>query len=287
MATRRAERAEAPAHFAGHISLGTFAGHNRRAQSLGTIAGHISPKLAGQTRSKGAMSVRPVGIPVRVAVSAWAAGALAVGGSLLFLAADVGVHAEVPAAAPLEIVPLPPGRLPDGREEAGTLHVTPQRVRASLPVPHAPAVYGWGTVRLDAEPLQDELTVRTIVDAPTHARRWTTRCEVLLRIDGNEVRAQAQPVGTRLKSGVFYDAVRFELGIDTVRRLSRAEHIEGTLCGDPLTLLPTQRETLGRFVQGFDDLALPALPSRETPCERMPTDPDEPIDDPDTFLEPA
>jgi hypothetical protein len=152
---------------------------------------------------------------------------------------------------------------------------------------HEPSLYGWGTLRLDAEPLEDEVTVRTIVDAPMQARRWTSQCEVVLAIDGLEVRAQATPVGTRLKSGVYYDAVRFELGIDTVRRLARAERVEGTVCGDPLTVPPVQRTTLESFVEGFDDLALPVMPPIETEIEIMPTDPDEIVDDPDAYLEPA
>jgi hypothetical protein len=179
------------------------------------------------------------------------------------------------------------GRLPDGRDEAGSFAITPERVRASLPIRHEASLYGWGTLRLDAEPLEDEITVRTIVDAPTASRRWSTQCDVVLYVDGAEVRSRAQPVGSRLKSGAYYDAIRFELGIDIVRRLARAEHVEGTLCGAPLALSPVQRSTLERFVEGFDDIALPVLPSIETEVERMPTDPDEIVDDPDAYLEPA
>lgn len=230
------------------------------------------------------------GVPMPLALSVWAGGALAVGLSLLVLASDREVRAEAPTvldpsrvAAPL----LRAGRLPDGREEAGTLSLGSERVRASLPMRHEPSLYGWGTLRLDAEPLEDEVTVRTIVDAPMHERRWTSQCEVRLDLDGVEVRAQATPVGTRLKSGVYYDAVRFEIGIDTVRRLARADRVEGTVCGDPLTVSPVQRATLESFVEGFDDLALPVMPPIETELEIMPTDPDELLDDPDSYLEPA
>lgn len=265
---------------------------------------HFGPKVFSPARFQGAMSgavpwlsSRSRGVPMPVAVSVWTAGALAVGLSLAVLAADPNVLAEVPTERGLSdhdgamealTAPSPRGsRLPDGRDEAGTFSVGAERVRASLPMRHEPSVYGWGTVRLDAEPLSDEVTVHTIVDAPMAARRWTSQCEVVLDIDGTVVRATARSVGTRLKSGVFYDAVRFDLGIDTVRRLARADRVEGTVCGDPLTVLPAQRATLERFVEGFDDLALPVMPSIETELEIMPTDPDELLDDPDTYLEPA
>ncbi len=240
------------------------------------------------------------GVPMPVAVSVWTAGAAAVALALLVLGAGDDVRAEAPlhtlslaphslasaslgARAPL----LRQGRLPDGRDEAGTFTIGAEHVRASLPMPHEPSIYGWGTLRLDAEPLTDEVTVRTIIDAPMQHRRWISQCEVVLDIDGAVVRVPANPAGARLKSGVFYDALRFELGIDTVRRLARADRVAGTVCGDPLTMLPAQRATLESFVEGFDDLALPVLPPIETELEIMPTDPDEFLDDPDTYLEPA
>lgn len=233
------------------------------------------------------MRGRRDGIPVPVAVSAWAVACVAMGLALFLLGIDRDARADAPSAhasvAPVTV----PGRLPDGRDEAGSFAVTPDRVRASLPIRHEASLYGWGTLRLDAEPLEDEITVRTIVDAPTATRRWRTQCDVVLFVDGAEVRARAQPVGSRLKSGAYYDAIRFELGIDTVRHIARAEHVEGTLCGAPLALSPAQRSTLERFVEGFDDIALPVLPSVETEIERMPTDPDEILDDPDAYLEPA
>jgi hypothetical protein len=232
------------------------------------------------------------GIPVPLALSAWAAACVAVGLALFLLGVERDVRADAPSAPPsapgtVAASTAVAGRLPDGREEAGSFAVTAERVRASLPIRHEASLYGWGTLRLDAEPLEDEITVRTIVDAPTASRRWSTACDVVLHVDGTEVRSRAQPVGSRLKSGAYYDAIRFELGIDTVRRLARAEHVEGTLCGAPLDLSPAQRATLEGFVEGFDDIALPVLPSIETEIERMPVDPDEVLDDPDTYLEPA
>lgn len=230
------------------------------------------------------------GVPMPVAVSVWAGGALAVGLALFVLGADRDVRAEAPTILVTSHPPAPllrAGRLPDGRDEAGTFSLGGDHVRASLPMRHEPSLYGWGTVRLDAEPLEDEVTVRTIIDAPMEHRRWIAQCDVVLDLDGTEVRTRATPVGTRLKSGVFYDAVRFELGIDTIRRLAQADRVEGSVCGDPLTVSPAQRATLESFVEGFDDLALPVMPPIETELEIMPTDPDEILDDPDSYLEPV
>lgn len=223
------------------------------------------------------------GIPVSVALAAWSACAALVS-SLVLLGDDS--HADATPAVGVARTATA-GRLPDGRDEAGSLAVTAERVRASLPIRHAASLYGWGTLRLDAEPLEDEIRVRAIVDVPTRARRWSAPCDLALRVDGVEVRARAQPVGSRLKSGAYFDAVRFELGIDAVRRLARAGEIEGTLCDDPLLLGPAHRPTLSGFVESFDGIALPAVPSVETARERMPTDPDELPDDPDAHLEPA
>ncbi|MBX7195815.1 MAG: hypothetical protein K1X94_27420 [Sandaracinaceae bacterium] len=243
-------------------------------------------------REMHARGTTPRGIPMRVAVSVWVAAFALVGGSLVLLGVEGRVQAEgapgLPTVPTLTATHVARTTLPDGRDEAGTLTISGDRIRAALPVRHEASLYGWGTVRLAADPLEDEVFVRTIVDAPTERRRWSAQCDVVLHVDEREVRVRAESVGTRMKSGVFYDALRFELGIDTVRALARAREVSGSVCGDPLVLSPAQRATLERFVEGFDAMALPpAVPPIETEIEIMPTDPDEVLDDADTYLEPA
>lgn len=233
-------------------------------------------------------------IPVPVAVSVWAGGAGLLAAALLLAGAD-GPRAMADApGAPVASAQGAAGalggvgaRLPDGRDEAGSTSLSRGHLRASLPWQNDAAAWGWGTVRLDAEPTEDEITVRTIVDAPTSARRWTARCELRVEIDGDEVRAAAEPVGTRMKSGGYYDALRLELGIDVVRRMASAGTVRGEICGDPFELPEVQRETLRTFVEGFDGLALPTAPPREEPPALAPVDPEELVEDPDTYLEPA
>jgi hypothetical protein len=230
-------------------------------------------------------------IPVRVAVSVWAGGAGLLAAALLLAGADgpramADVEGTLGAALP-EDTAEGGARLPDGRAEAGSTSLSHGHLRASLPWQNDAAAWGWGTVRLDAEPTEDEITVRTIVDAPTSSRRWASRCELRVEIDGDEVRAAAEPVGTRMKSGGFYDALRLELGIDVVRRMVHARTVRGEICGDPFELPEVQRETLRAFVEGFDALALPDPPAREEPPVLAPVDPEELVEDPDLYLEPA
>ena len=226
-------------------------------------------------------------VPVRVAVSVWVGGAAAVGLALLLLGAQGGARAEAPVAVSSPVAPPITARLPQVRSEAGEVASSRGHVRASLPYRNDASIFGWGTVRLHSEPTADEVTVRTIIDAPTEQRRWAARCDVVLSLDGAEVRVPAQPAGTPMKAGGFYDALRLELGIDTLRRISSADVVTGDVCGDPLEITPAQRATIRGFVERFDALALPVAPSLETEPELAPVDPEEPVEDPDTYLEPA
>ncbi|GAB4196136.1 MAG: hypothetical protein OHK0013_03060 [Sandaracinaceae bacterium] len=230
-------------------------------------------------------------IPVPVALSVWGGGA----GVLALALVLSGLSAREPEPS-VDVVSrqatasAPSGagrRLPDGRDEAGSLTSARGHLRASLPWANDAAVYGWGTVRLDAEPEENELTVRTIVDVPTRARRWSAACELRVDVDGTEVRVAAQPVGTRLKGGDFYDALRLEVGIDVLRRMARAHTVRGEICGDPFELPEVQRATLRAFVERFDALALPVAVPREERVPLAPADPEEIVEDPDALLEPA
>jgi hypothetical protein len=230
-------------------------------------------------------------IPVPVALSVWGVGARLLALALVLAGLSPNAHASSEAqhgsGADVSDTQATGRRLPDGRDEAGDLSSGRGHVRASLPWANDAAVYGWGTVRLDAAPMENEITVRAIVDAPTSARRWSAPCELRVDVDGTEVRAAARPVGTRLKGGAFYDALRLELGIDVLRRMARAEAVRGEICGDPFELPEVQRATLRAFVDRFDELALPVAPPRESPPEVAPVDPEQRVEDPDTFLEPA
>lgn len=165
--------------------------------------------------------------------------------------------------------------LPDGRPLSGRVRIeeapnTLPALRAEVPwsVPHT--LYGWGSVRLFAHPRENELTVSTIVDAPSPAARWSATCEVRVSLDGSSpLPITASYVGAPMHGGV-YDAVRMELPIETVRAMASAHDVRGTICGDPFVLDAAQRGTLEDFVHHFDLLARPDRVPHETPAQMGP-----------------
>ncbi len=219
---------------------------------------------------------RDVRVPTPLAYAVWASG---VALSLALLAQAV----DEPKAMPTVAAPALVARA--AHDEHGHVEQTREHLRATLPWSNAHSVWGWGNVRFSAEPRMDEIGVITIVDAPRTARVWTNRCEVRLFVDGEEARVRAEPVGSRMTTGEFFDALRMEIGIDVLRRMSHAEEVHGDLCGEPFALPMAQRETLRAFVEAFDGMAMPIRGIEETEVESSPVDPDEIVDDPDTFLE--
>jgi len=200
--------------------------------------------------------------------------------SLVLLLGAVDETKAMPRAATPQTEALTPIH-----DEQGHIEQTAEHLRATLPWANAHSVWGWGNVRFSAEPRMDEIGVITIVDAPRTARVWTTRCEVRLFVDGEEARVGAEPVGSRMTTGDFFDALRMEIGIDVLRRMSRAQEVHGDLCGEPFALPVAQRETLRGFVEAFDGMAMPSSVMEETEVESAPVDPDALWEDPDTFLE--
>lgn len=217
-------------------------------------------------------------IPTWLALGVWAGGS----GLLLTLLLGAVAREEAPSAEPTPPAPLHTVVAP---RDATRLEQTSEHLRATLPWSNPHSLWGWGNLRFSAEPRLDEIGVITIVDAPRSARVWTGHCEVRLWVDGEEAHLRAEAVGSRMKTGDFFDAIRMEIGIDVLRRMARAEEVRGDLCGEPLTLPTAQREALRAFVNAFDAMAMPNLPSDETELELAPADPDEVIEDPDTFLE--
>jgi hypothetical protein len=219
----------------------------------------------------------PVRVPTWLAFAVWAFGAA------LPLTLLVGAVAreEVPS---IPDAPPPPTLTPVPIEQ-GRMEQTREHLCATLPWENAHSLWGWGNVRFSAEPRLDEIGVITIVDAPRTARVWTSPCEVRLEVDGEVARVRAEPVGSRMKTGDFFDAIRMEIGIDVLRRMAHAREVHGDLCGEPFALPSSQRETLRGFVEAFDGMAMPRATSNETEVELAPVDPDEVIEDPDLFLE--
>jgi hypothetical protein len=173
--------------------------------------------------------------------------------------------------------PEPVALLPDGRPIGGRLRVEEApanpALRAELPWANDATLYGWGSVRLSARPREDELTVRLIVDAPAPRRRWARECEVRLAGEGGAVTHRAAFAGRPMEGGASYDAIRIELPIEEVRRLTTASGLGGSVCGDRLVLGPAQLATLRAFVSEFDELATRRRPSRATEASRAPEDP--------------
>lgn len=186
--------------------------------------------------------------------------------ALLVLCACFGVAPPQPTAAGLQGVGAPPlegWTALEGIETAPTL-------RAEVPWSNDASLLGWSALRVWGRPRQDELRVSAILDAPSHARRWGALCPVEIRADGERaIRTTGAYIGRPMSRGV-YDAVRIDVGIDELRAVARARHVEGSVCGDRLELGDAQRDTLRRFVDSFDDLAVPRGPTRGATIERGP-----------------
>lgn len=197
----------------------------------------------------------------------------------------LGASAEPPSVGlpPRAVPPAVSERaitLPDGRPLSGRIRIeeapnTLPALRAEVPwsVPHT--LYGWGSVRLFAHPRENELTVSTIVDAPSPSARWSSACEVSVTLDGAPLPLSASYIGAPMHGGV-YDAIRMELPIETVRAMARAHEVRGTICGDTFVLDDAQRGTLADFVRHFDLLARPDRVPHETPAQTGPHEPDLP-----------
>lgn len=160
--------------------------------------------------------------------------------------------------------------LPDGSPVSGWTRVegvaSAPELRAEVPWPNRGSMLGWGAMRVWGRPLEDVIRVSAIVDAPARARRWAASCEVRLDADGRAIEARGGYVGRPMSGGV-YDAVRIDLGIEDLRAIARAHRVEGVVCGDPFVLEAPQRATVRRFVESFDDLAVPHGPTRPEPIE--------------------
>lgn len=124
------------------------------------------------------------------------------------------------------------------------------------------ALYGYGALSLWAQPDSDEIHVVALVDAPARRARWQQCRQAQLDIDGEALPFAARYVG-RAMNGAVYDAVRLELGIEAVRRMSKAHDLTATVCGDRVALSSAQRRSLVRFVSVFDRLAAPVRPEEE------------------------
>jgi len=167
--------------------------------------------------------------------------------------------------------------LPDGRPLGGRLRLASEHLptlRAELPWSNDASLYGWGSVRVVGRPRIDDLRVRVIIDAPTAARRWGSVCALHLEGEAGSVERSAAYVGQPMDGGAMYDAIRVEMTIEEVRRLAAASHIEGSVCGDRLTLGPEPLATLRAFVAQFDELATRTRRARATEVLTAPEDPD-------------
>jgi hypothetical protein len=151
------------------------------------------------------------------------------------------------------------------------LEVRPERpeqppLELRLRYQNSAALFGTGSLSFWARPSTDEIRVGAVVDAPARSTRWAGCREVTLYIDGAALPLAARYVGRAMDSGV-YDAVLLHLGIHELRRMARARHVSGSVCGDPLELSAAQRRTLARFVTFFDRLAAP-VPLEDAPLFR-------------------
>lgn len=181
----------------------------------------------------------------------------------------------LPTAVAQRSVTLPDGRPLSGRVRIEEAPNTLPALRAEVPWSVPDTLYGWGSVRLFAHPRENELTVSTIVDAPSPSARWSAACEVEVTVDGAALPITASYIGAPMRGGV-YDAVRMELPIETVRAMARAREVHGSVCGDTFALDDAQRGTLADFVLHFDMLARPDRVPSPTPAQTGPNEPDMP-----------
>ena len=157
------------------------------------------------------------------------------------------------------LAPLPEAPLDD--TEGAELEVRPgddeqPPLRLRLRYASREGMLGSGGVHLWARPGKDEVRVSGIVDAPAKEARWS-RCEgAALFVDGEPIALETRYIGSPMQGG-HYDAVRIELGIHQLRRMSGARRSAGTVCGDPIVITAAQRRAIARFVAIFDELAAP------------------------------
>lgn len=116
---------------------------------------------------------------------------------------------------------------------------------------------GWSAVHLWARPYRDHVGVTGLIDAPAEVSRWSDCDSVYLRIDSRVVRIEARYVGRPMEDSLgVYDAVQLSLDILTLRKVANARAVTGVVCGDPFELTHGQRDSIRRFVEWFDALAI-------------------------------
>ncbi|MCB9592089.1 MAG: hypothetical protein H6719_05095 [Sandaracinaceae bacterium] len=127
-----------------------------------------------------------------------------------------------------------------------------------FPYENAHSALGWGGMHLWARPHTDHVSVTALVDAPADRARWQTCSSLELQIDHRTQRFDASYVGRPMDGDLgHYDAVQVQLDVLALRKIARARRVVGVACGDRFVITDDQRDSVRRFVEWFDVLAVP------------------------------
>lgn len=127
-----------------------------------------------------------------------------------------------------------------------------------FPYANARSTLGWGGVHMWARPHVDHVSVTALIDAPSEQARWPGCSALELRFDHRVQRYDATYVGRPMDASLGqYDAVQVQLDILALRKIARSRHVAGRVCGDAFEITPDQRDAIRRFVEWFDNLAIP------------------------------
>lgn len=145
---------------------------------------------------------------------------------------------------------------------------------------------GWGSFDLTAVPEVDEIRVDLVIGVPAAEVAWGGCKRLELVSAHSRVVRSADWAGVPMESGVF-DSLRGRLTIEDVRRLARDETSFADVCGERVLFDDEARESMLRFVEIFDELALTTGESAPSPPLELGPDHDFFPEDPVLFPFPA
>jgi hypothetical protein len=123
---------------------------------------------------------------------------------------------------------------------------------------------GWGSFDLTAVPEVDEIRVDLVIGVPAAEIAWRSCKRLEFVGEHSRVVRSADWAGVPMTHGV-YDSLRGRLTIEDVRSLARDETSFADVCGEHVRFDAEARQSMLRFVETFDELALTTGESAPSP----------------------
>lgn len=123
---------------------------------------------------------------------------------------------------------------------------------------------GWGSFDLTAVPEVDEIRVDLVIGVPAAETAWQACKRVELVGEHSRVMRTADWAGVPMAHGVF-DSLRGRLTIEDVRLMARDVTSFAEVCGERVIFSDEARQSMLRFVETFDELALSTGESAPSP----------------------